>query len=649
VKVYESFAVRLSTDYSAEPSPETQAIITRIRSRAASSAVDAPVPHELATAEPVAPPSRLASPRALWALAAVAVLGVMLQLRPASKPLVPPLTPLVPTTIAVLPFDNLSADKAFAYLAGGLQDEILTELSRVGSIEVISRTSVMRYAAPNLPSIRQIAAEVGAGSILEGSVQVIDRRLRINVQLIDAATDRQLWAERYDRPLDDAFAIQSEVARRIVESVGTMLSDDERERLARPPTRSAEAYQLYLQARDYYARPNRLQSDITIAARLLEQAVSLDSGFALAHAALSMVHEAMYTLRHDPSPQRAARQLAEARVALRLAPDLPQAHLAMGHVYADGVVRNYEAALAEYQRALVGLPNDAGVWGAIGGLLTRMGRWDEAVAAYQRAEQLNPRDPNLFFIGSTLTYLRLHRYAETIRALDRALTLAPDLHSAAFRRAHAFVLWRGELDTMRAVINRIPKHLELFAYGRTEFWHLQLLLWERRGDSLLRVLDDAHVRFFDSYYWFYPASLYVGWAHQLRGDGAAAHAAFDTTRVTLDSLLRQLPEDWRLHAARGLALAGMGYRAEAVREARWLRNSLRYREAGADWATLAEERARILSQAGEPQAALDEIEQMLRRPSLLSVHALRLDPLWDPLRQHPRFQALLIDHGQEDP
>jgi hypothetical protein len=160
------------------------------------------------------------------------------------------------------------------------------------------------------------------------------------------------------------------------------------------------------------------------------------------------------------------------------------------------------------------------------------------------------------------------------------------------------------------------------------------------------VIDHIPTRVFDSYYSFYPASLYAAWGHQLRGDRSGAREAFETTLATLDSILRELPDDWRLHAARGLTLAGLGRRADALGEARWLQNSFAYQNDALDWATLAEERARILAQAGESAAALDEVEQLLNRPSLLSVQALRLDPLWDPLRSTPRFQALLIKYAQ---
>ena len=219
---------------------------------------------------------------------------------------------------------------------------------------------------------------------------------------------------------------------------------------------------------------------------------------------------------------------------------------------------------------------------------------------------------------------------------NRALTLAPDLHGVAVAKGLVYLNWRGELDTLRAVLDQLPPEQSRWARG-------ELLLLERKPDSLLAVLGSARADVFEGLVALLPTSLYAAWAHELRGDDVAAHAAFDSARVQLDSVLVALPDDWRVHAARGLALAGLGRRQEALREARWLQQSVVYREDAYDGPFVAEERARILAQAGEVDAALDEIEQLLAGPGWLSVHGLRLDPRWDPLRDHPRFQALLDD------
>ena len=569
----------------------------------------------------------------------VTVGGAILMLRPSPKA-----PGYARTAIAVLPLQNLSAQGPHAYFAGGLHDELLTQLSKVAALKVISRTSVMGYESTKTP-LRQIASELGVGSVVEGSVQIEGSRLRVNVQLIDAATDAPVWAERYDRTLDDAFAIQSDVAQRIVAAVGAALSDAEQQRLAAVPTANAEAYRLYLQGREYLIRPGFLRRNEEIAQQLFETALARDPGFALAHAALSEVHGRMFWFRYDPSPALAARQRAEAEAALRLAPELPQAHVAMGLAHFWGR-RDYRRALEEFRVALKGLPNDARVWQFIGTVHRRLGNWDEVLAAFEKATQLNPRDAQLFFGFGGYTYQLMHRYADAVRAYNRALTLVPDLYDAALAKGWTYVRWQGQLDTLRAALSQVPTAAELGPRGTRAALYVQLLHWERNADSLLQVLTMARAPVFEGQDFLLPSSLYAAWAHRLHGDRPAARAAFDSARVLLDSVLRELPDDWRVHAARGLALAGLGRRDETLQETRWLQQSVVYREDALQGPQVAEDRARILAQAGEVEAALDEIERLLAGPSWLSVHTLRLDPLWDPIRDHPRFKALLAKYAE---
>ncbi len=545
--------------------------------------------------------------------------------------------------IAVLPFQNLSADGPHVYFAGGLHDELLTQLAKVAALKVISRTSVMGYQGTSKP-LKTIAAELAVGSVVEGSVQVMGGRLRVNVQLIDAATDQHLWAERYDRTLDDAFAIQSEVAQRIVEAVGAALTGAEQRRLAAAPTANAEAYRLYLQGLEYWTRPGFRRQDRESAQQLYEQALALDPNFALAHAMLANVHGMMYWFRYDPSEARAARQRKEAEVALRLAPDLPQAHLAMGLAHYWGR-RDYRRALDEFAIALKGLPNDAWLWSLTGYAHRRLGNWNEVFAAFEKAAQLNPGDSDIFFDLGGNTYRLVRRYADAVRAYDRAVSLAPDLHIASAMRAWTYVTWQGQLDTLRAVLSRLPRDADLGSGGVVASHRAWLLLWERDADSLLQMLQRERADVFVGQEFFLPGTLYAAWAHQLRGDPEAARAAFDAALVRLDSELSELPDDWRVHAARGMTLAGLGRRDEALCEARWLQESVVYREDAIAGPEVAGDRAHILAQAGDAEAALDEIERLLAGPSYLSVHTLRLDPRWDPIRNDPRFKALLAKYG----
>jgi serine/threonine protein kinase/tetratricopeptide (TPR) repeat protein len=564
--------------------------------------------------------------------------------RPWQKPPTPTATTQVRTAIAVLPFQNLSAEESNAFFAGGLHDEILTQLSKVAALKVISRTSVMSYAETKTP-LREIARELGVGSVVEGSVQVIGGRLRVNVQLIDAATDDHLWAERYDRTLDDAFAIQSDVAQQIVAAVGARLGRSEQELIAQAPTANAEAYQFYLQALDYVRRPGFLREDYESAQRLYEHAVALDPSFALAHAELSMVHGSMHWFRYDPSAARLTAQLKEAQEALRLAPQLPQAHFAMGRCHTIGE-RDYQRALDEYEIALRGLPNDGRLWSFIGSIHRRMGNWEKAYAVYAEATRLDPRDASLHLDLGGWTFRVSKRYPEAIRAFDSALTLAPDLHYAAVWKGWTLVQWHGEMDSLRAVLQRLPLDISFGDEGTTRAHLARLLLLERRGDRLLALVANAPTNVFEGTEFYYPTTLYEAWAHQLAGSQKAARVKFEAALTQLDSVNTELSDDYRIHAARGLSLAGLGRREEALDEAEWIAQSFVYRNDAFEGPLLAEERARILAQAGATDAALVEIKRLLTGPSFLSVHMLRLDPLWDPIRNHPRFQALIAKYSE---
>jgi serine/threonine protein kinase/tetratricopeptide (TPR) repeat protein len=568
--------------------------------------------------------------------------------RTTSPPAAPAAATSTRTAIAVLPFQNLTADEARAFFASGLHDELLTQLAKVGALKVISRTSVLGYAGTT-KSLREIADELGVGSIVEGSVQADGNRLRVNVQLIDAAGDEHLWAERYDRTLDDMFAVQSEIAQQIVAAVGATLAGTERTALAAAPTANAEAYRLYLQGLEYWRRPGGLRQNFEIAQELYQRALALDSTFALAYAALSQVHGFMSWYRYDPSPERFVRQREAAETALRLAPHLPQAHVAMGRVYYSGR-RDWRGALREYQVALEGLPNDAELWLWMGYAHRRLGNWAEALAARDKVVALDPRNAEAMWEIGGGTAQALHRYEEAVTWYSRALQVAPDLAGADIRRGGVWLYWHGRLDSLATALDRYPPETALGSGGSIAAQRALVLLYARRPDSLLALLRRTPSAVFENQLGYLPVALYAGWAYRLRGEPALARAMFDSARVLLDSVTTELPDDWRVHAARGLTLAGLGRRQEARREAQWLERSPIYQDDAFEGRpVLGEARAQILAAIGDGDAALREIERLLSGPSWVSVHTLRLDPCWDPIRTDPRFQALLEKYDPPQP
>jgi TolB-like protein/Flp pilus assembly protein TadD len=571
----------------------------------------------------------------------VGVLALGRWLRPS------PSTPPHPrTAIAVLPFQNLSGAGPYAYFAGGLHEELLTQLAKVAALKVISRTSVMEYATGTKP-LKEIADELDVGTIVEGSVQVAGERLRVNVQLIDAATDEHLWAEHYDRTLDDAFAVQSDVAERIVAAVGAALTSPEARAIATVPTGNAEAYRLYLQGEDYRRRPELNPQTLATAEQLYERAVSLDSTFALAYASLSIVHGLRYWLGYDPYPSRVEQQREAAEAALRLAPDLPQAHWVMGMLHYWGE-RDFARALPELTAAAEALPGSAELWTDVGWVQRRLGHWDEALAAFHRAAALAPRDARLFFDLGGQTLMSLRRYDEAISAFDRALELAPNLAPADLQRANVYALWRGQLDTLRAALNRGPQSYA--NWGPALLWRSRLALWERAPDSLLALLAGADTVIFQSQIYFEPALLYVAWAQQMRGSRSEASAALQRAAARLGAALRRLPDDWRLHASRSLALAGLGREADARKEVEWLRSSTAYHDLFSGGPRIRETLAMTFAQLGRAQDASAELDTLLAGPSwMTSARLVQLDPRYDRVRQDARFQALLTKYANPGP
>jgi TolB-like protein/tetratricopeptide (TPR) repeat protein len=548
------------------------------------------------------------------------------------------------TAIAVLPMENLSAGP-LAYVAPGLHDELLTQLAKVAALSVRPRMSVMDYVRTT-ETMKEIAGELAVGTIVQGSVQVVRNRLRVSVQVIDPVTDVHLWDERYDRPLDDAFLVQSDIARRIVQAVGTTLTRAEADAIAAAPTANAEAYRLYLQGRVLLLVPGYLRPNVESAQRLFERALAFDPGFALVHAALSEAHGYMFRFGYDRSPTRAARQREEAAAALRLAPGLPRAHLAMGLAIAfahKGALGDLPKALQEIQVAAEGMPGSAELWEVAGSLYQNMGDWRGLQSAFERAIALDPRNLDLITdLGGNSAWLQ-HHYEEAVAEITRALALAPGEAWLKVARAQLYMIWRGDLDSLRAVLESGPE--DYGPLGDALRWRVQLKLWERSRDVLLALGPEPQKVIFESQEAYEPAFLYAGWAHQLLADTGAAHYAFRRALGQLDSASRSLPDDWRLHASRGLALAGLGQQADARREVDWLRSSA----VGMGVPRAVSRRttgAMILAQAGLTDAALAEIEPLLAGPSwTVSAAMLRVDPRWDPIRNDPRFQALLSKYA----
>ena len=352
-------------------------------------------------------------------------------------------------SIAVLPFQSLSDEKENAYFADGIQDDILTNLSKIGDLKVISRMSVMSYRGDAVRNAREIGKALGVATLLEGSVRRIGNRVRVNVQLIDANNDEHIWAEDYDRDLTDVFAIQTDLAQKIASALQAKLSPNEKARLDNRPTQNPDAYLLFVQAHDYANRTDMFHDMSLKAEPLFEQAIKLDPNFALAFADLSTVESWIYH-SFEPTPARREKARLNADEALRLQPDLPEGHLALGFSYYYGD-RDYERALAEFEIAKRDLPNEAQAYLAIGAIQRRQGKWAESTANFEKAATLDPKNANVLF-NFGFNYMALRNFETADKMLDRAIAASPQSFEAHGLKGFMVVPWKGDLSAAEKII-----------------------------------------------------------------------------------------------------------------------------------------------------------------------------------------------------
>ena len=419
-------------------------------------------------------------------------------------------------SVAVLPFENLSKDEENAFFAGGVQDEILSNLAKIADLKVISRTSVMKYKSGPERNLREIAKSLGVAHVVEGSVQRAAGRVRVSAQLIDARTDTHLWAEHYDRDIADVFAIQSEIARQIADQLRVKLSPEEKARVETKPTQSEEAYLVYLQAQDLEARAqstNEWEKSVP----LYEKATQLDPSFALAFARLSSLEAWLYHSTAKPSSLDKAR--AAANEAIRLERALPEAHLALGLVYYWGD-RDYERALSELAVAKAGLPNDANVLLIIGAIERRQGKWSESTTDMERAAFLNPKAVD-HWIGLGANYAALRNFSAAAKAFDHAIVADPNVFRARTVRAYIDIDWKGDMTAMERLLAQTPEDVD--PNGNATLARFQLKLFHRKYDEALQVLNKGSLDIF--FTWSYrgsylPKSFLVAEAYGLMNDRA---------------------------------------------------------------------------------------------------------------------------------
>ena len=546
-------------------------------------------------------------------------------------------------SIAVLPFENLSDEKGNAYFADGIQDDILTNLSKIGDLKVISRTSVMPYRG-HTSNIREIAKTLGVSSVLEGSVRREGNRVRVNVQLINANNDEHLWANNYDRDLTDVFAIQTDLAREIAGALQAKLSPTEKAQMERKPTENGEAYLAFLQAHTLFFQSMEDLEKLKQAEQLYERAIQLDPKFALAFARWSQLESwLVHSFERTAERRQKARTLAQQ--ALQLQPDLPEAHLAMGFslYYGDN---DFEGALKEFEIAQRGLPNEAEGYLALGSIQRRMGKWPESNASLEKAAILNPKD-SWVLQNLALSYATLRDFGAANKTIDRGLKVSPDNLGLWEIKAKLAVAEKGDLSVSEKAFQAaksIPMNDETklrIAGGRVDVFLLErkyqeaLQEAESLSDGLLSGIPQALC---GKYY-------LIGFARKALQDEAGARAALLKAKDLVEVLLKQSSDSPDLHIQLAKVLAYLGEKDAALTEARRATEILPESKDAFGGPEITEGVAEVYATVGENARAIELLEGLLSRPSPVTVALLKLSPAWDPLRKDPRFQALIDKYG----
>jgi len=542
--------------------------------------------------------------------------------------------------IVVLPFENLGQPED-DFFADGITEEITARLASVKGLRVISRTSAVRYADTN-KSIQEMGEELGVSFVLEGTVRWARgegaSRIRITPQLIRVEDDTHVWAETYDRVLDDVFEVQSEIATRVTDQLGVTLVGSERAAVDLQPTDHLDAYQAYLQGRYYATRPHFTYENWDHAMTAYERAVELDPEFALAHAQLARGHARVHYFRHDLTPERLEAADAAAAKALELAPASPRVRLALGYYHLWGY-RDVEKALEEFALAEVGQPDNSEVLEAKADLFMLEGRFTEALDAFQRAFELSPREAGLIAQASGVLWIT-RRYPEAVTAADQAVNLAPDSMWPLLYKTFALWSWRGSDSQTRSVLEALPDPAG--DWGRWA-WYWQEVFEARFSEALDRLepFTDGWIR---TKIVARPNALLAALVYEWLGESEKAASAYETARELLEAEVVASPEDPRLRSSLGLAYAALGRKEAAIREGVRATELLTRSQDGFYYLSYVIDLAHIYTLLGEDDLALDQIEYLLTNPSWISVPWLEMDPRWRPLRDNPRFQALLQEH-----
>ena len=556
-------------------------------------------------------------------------------------------------SIAVLPFENLSRDPDNAFFTDGVQDQILTDLSQIADLKVISRTSVMQYKSGLARNLREIAQQLGVAHVVEGSVQRATNKVRVNAQLIDARTDAHLWAQTYDRDLADVFAIQSEIAKAIADQLQAKLSPNEKKAIEQPPTTDLAAFDLYSRAKSLLLTAGFSatgEPDVRKAIELLDEAVKRDPSFFDAYCQLARAHGYLYAVTgSDHTPARLALAEAAMQAATRLRPDAAEMHLARAQ-YLYYVLRDYAGALAELELARRALPNDPRLFELTGYILRRRGQQEQGLRNLERAVELDPRNFDILQ-QIALTYQQLGRYAEAVAALDRALAIVPDNVETRANRGLFYFFWKADTRPLRQTIDAILAQGPGAIATAADTWFFCALA-ERDPAAAERAL----VALGDNSCWNESAitlsrSFGEGLLARMSKDEARARTAFEAARAQQEKIVQAQPDYGPALCVLGLIDAALGRKDLALDEGRRAIALMPVEKDVSNGSRVLQYFAITAAWAGDKELALQELEAGVRAPAaslMLSYGALKLFPVWDPLRGDPRFEKIVQSLAPKD-
>ena len=550
-------------------------------------------------------------------------------------------------SIAVLPFENLSPDKNNAFFADGIQDDILTTLAKIKDLRVISRSSVMGFRDAEIQNVSDIARKLGVANILEGSVRKEGDRVVVNVQLIDTRNNRQIWASHYDRTLVDSLGLQGELASEIADALRATLSDDEKAQAAAKPTQNADAYVFYLRANQISRNPDSLLEDYKTAEQLYMQAIELDPNFALAHARLASVCAEVFRY-YEPTDSWRTKARTEAETALRLQPNLAEAHFALGQcIY--WMDQDYGKALEQFEIASRLSPSNADTRRLIAAIERRQGKWQAALEMYEQVAKLDPQNPStareLLYTNSSM-----RRWPEAARWADQMRALAPTSLVAKIQRGYVDFNWKGDTRLLKSMLNEIPGGVDPDGSVTAARWDVAML--QRDYPAAKNVLEKSSANETSySIAGLTPKIFLEGCTYLAQGDNASAQKLFEEARPAFEAAVKEAPESAERHASLGWLYALLGRKNDAIAEGKRAVELKPESKDAVDGSLLNGYLALIYARLGENDLAIPLIERLLKTPGpvdsadySMTVNDLKYRWEWDPIREDPRFKKLIAEN-----